>query len=131
MRTEYRLWTKPPDGRWATAGQHDSVTAAMAAAGVSDPGMWRQVDDRHDVDHGGAEHTISPVRVPETDADRIELALNIAIEGGGIDGGHHKQWSLDQIVRMLTGDRYEQVITEYRDGEDGPDTYSWDEGIAP
>lgn len=49
-----------------------------------------------------------------------------------VDGGHHKQWQLDQIVRMLTGDKYEQYVKYMNyDEEDGPDTYSWDEGIAP
>lgn len=50
---------------------------------------------------------------------------------GGFDGGHHKQWLLDQIVRKITGNTYEQWVSEWEDGEDGPKSYQWDCGIAP
>ena len=50
---------------------------------------------------------------------------------GGTDGAHHKQWLLDQIVREITGKDYEKWVSEYEDGEDGPETYLWDKGIAP
>lgn len=64
-------------------------------------------------------------------ADNREQVLDLIIQYGGIDGAHHKQWLLDQIVRILTGDGYENWVAEYQDGEDGPETYEWDEGIAP
>lgn len=73
-----------------------------------------------------------------------------------IDGAHHKQWCLDQIAQILKGtsiivkvakwdngqEEYRVVLDEpsnqYRewvvamcDGEDGPDTYSYDDGCAP
>ena len=60
-----------------------------------------------------------------------EKALNVIHQYGGIDGGHHKQWVLDQVVRALTGDRYDAWVVNQKAGEDGPDTYEWDEGIAP
>lgn len=66
-----------------------------------------------------------------TDAERIEKAVELAVRYGGIDGEHHKTWVIDQMVRALTGDRYEQVVAEARDGEVGPESYSWDIGIAP
>jgi len=62
---------------------------------------------------------------------RVEKALDMAIGFGTTDGGHHKMWVIDQIVRILAGDRYDQIIKEACDGEDGPDTYEWDVGIAP
>lgn len=62
---------------------------------------------------------------------RIEGALGLASQYGGIDGAHHKQWVIDQMVRVLTGDGYEQWVKDQKAGGDGPDTYSWDEGIAP
>lgn len=62
---------------------------------------------------------------------RIKTALEIALSYGGIDGAHHKMWVIDQMVRALSGDEYEKLIRDYRNGEDGPDTYEWDEGIAP
>ena len=57
--------------------------------------------------------------------------LNLIEEWGGIDGGHHKQWLLNEIVKTITKDGYEQWIKIYEDGEDGPETYEWDTGIAP
>jgi hypothetical protein len=87
--------------------------------------------------------------------DRVKKALDIAISYGGIDGAHHKDWVIDQMVRALTGcpiekgtaldvnkkvyeyerqgvsEEYAKLIAEACDGEDGPETYSWEEGIAP
>lgn len=64
---------------------------------------------------------------------RITKALRCIEEFGGIDGDHHKQWVLDQVVRSLVGgdEAYEDWVEKQCDGEDGPETYSWDEGIAP
>ena len=69
-------------------------------------------------------------QVAETDAERIELALD-ALADGQVDGSHHKAWVIDQAVRALTGERYGDWVTEYCDGVDGPETYTWDEGVAP
>jgi hypothetical protein len=63
--------------------------------------------------------------------NKIELALMIASKYGGTDGAHHKAWVIDQMVRVLTGDRYEAWVAQVRAGKDGPNTYGWDEGIAP
>lgn len=61
----------------------------------------------------------------------VERALQIAREDGGIDGAHHKTWAIDQMVRALTGPGYAGFVEDAKRGEDGPETYSWDEGIAP
>jgi len=75
---------------------------------------------------------------------------------GSIDGAHHKTWVLDQIARILhgtpviakmakwdSGDQelrlnlgeptpeYLQWAEEMKEGEDGPNTYDYDCGIAP
>jgi hypothetical protein len=75
---------------------------------------------------------------------------------GGIDGAHHKDWVLDQMARCLKGtpiiikeakwdnghkeyrvstgepsQEYLDWVIEMKDGEDGPETYGYDEGIAP
>jgi len=63
--------------------------------------------------------------------DRIDAALALAIQYGQIDGAHHKTWVIDQMVRALAGGMYPAVVAEHNRGEDGPDTYGWDEGIAP
>ena len=62
---------------------------------------------------------------------RMEEALKIAREYGQTDGAHHKMWVIDQMVRALTGDGYEKWVKCYSKGEDGPETYEWDTGIAP
>lgn len=94
---------------------------------------------------------------PETlnESQRIETALDLAMQYGGIDGNHHKAWAIDQIVRVLTGcpvvqvdavdvrgtqytdsdlgesESYQRFVAEHNAGEDGADTYEWDIGIAP
>ena len=84
-----------------------------------------------------------------------QRALDVATRYGQIDGGHHKAWVIDQMVREFTGcpsvrltandhrgepyafdglgesPEYLELIRNYRGGEDGPATYDWDEGIAP
>lgn len=68
---------------------------------------------------------------PQTTPDGAAKALDIALQYGGIDGGHHKMWVIDQMVRALTGENYGAWVAAANAGEDGPDTYEWDEGIAP
>ena len=63
--------------------------------------------------------------------EKIIAALDIANSYGGIDGCHHKMWVIDQMVRALTGTGYDDWVKEHDDGEDGPNTYEWDCGIAP
>ena len=63
---------------------------------------------------------------------RIAKALKVIEEYGGIDGAHHKQWVLDQVVRALTqadfaSSEYAEWLEIYRVGGD----YEWDKGIAP
>lgn len=80
-----------------------------------------------------------------TDA-RIQKALDIAFSYGNVDGSHHKMWTIDQMVRALTGcpmvqedsyqvqgesEEYKEWVREVKQGEDGPETYEWDIGIAP
>ena len=62
---------------------------------------------------------------------RFDKAIEIAVSYGQIDGSHHKTWVIDQMVRVLAGDRYDEIVAQAKAGEDGPDTYEWDTGIAP
>ncbi len=66
-----------------------------------------------------------------TAEEKVEAALRLIEQYGGIDGGHHKMWVIDQVARVLTGDGYDQWVKAMKAGEDGPETYDWDEGIAP
>ena len=67
----------------------------------------------------------------EQQRDRILQAIGLAVKYGGIDGAHHKAWVIDQMVRKLAGDEYNAIVADACDGEDGPDTYDWDCGVAP
>jgi hypothetical protein len=69
--------------------------------------------------------------VREDNQGRVAEALDIARAYGSEDGSHHKMWCIDQIVRALTRNKYAEWIKGHNDGELGPDTYSWDEGLAP
>ncbi len=88
--------------------------------------------------------------------DRIAWALWFIGTYGQIDGAHHKLWVLDQAARILMGTslvvkqakwddgqseyrvstgkpskQYLKWVDALRDGEDGPETYGYDEGLAP
>lgn len=67
--------------------------------------------------------------------DRLAMsiveAFDIAQKYGQLDGAHHKAWAIDQMVRALTGTCYEKYIATVKFGPEGPDTYSWDTGLAP
>lgn len=58
---------------------------------------------------------------------RIEAAVEIAAESGDIDGGHHKMWVIDQMLRCLLGNQYSTWRESYEEGG----LFEWDEGIAP
>ena len=88
-----------------------------------------------------------------SEKERIKQALELIADFGDTDGGHHKQWALDQVVRILTGcpdkivasihgeeynytvlgesDEYHKWLRDFADGEDGPHTYQWDVGTPP
>lgn len=90
-----------------------------------------------------------------SDVYKITKALLFATKYGGIDGDHHKAWVIDQMVRALTGcpdinvvatdsrgkmyeytklgesDEYKKLVADTCNGTDGPNTYHWEEGIAP
>jgi len=58
-------------------------------------------------------------------------AIELAVRFGGADGADHKAWVIDQMVRILASDSYGKIVADARNGEDGPETYAWDVGIAP
>lgn len=64
------------------------------------------------------------LRLSEDPANR---ALVVALEFGQVDEAHHKAWVIDQMVRIILGDGYDNAICMWeQDGE-----YEWDTGIAP
>jgi hypothetical protein len=139
VRTEFRLWEWPFGEYFGKRRDlYPTVGDAMDAApgGRSD---WRESANGGwyiplpDGDRTGRyqSHAVVPERVPESIDDRVELAIEVLLENGQVDGDHHKMWTIDQALRCLLGDDYEATIAGYCDGEDGPETYEWDTGIAP
>ena len=63
--------------------------------------------------------------------ERCTKAVDLAFKYGQIDGDHHKLWVIDQMLRALLGDKYDHTVEWYCEGEDGPDTYTWDVGTPP
>lgn len=62
---------------------------------------------------------------------KIKKALILIQKYRGTDGAHHKDWVIDQVTRSLLEGDYGDFVREYMSGEDGPNTYEWEEGIAP
>lgn len=61
--------------------------------------------------------------------NRIDQAVDLIYNYGGTDGAHHKQWVLDQVLKLLLdAEDYDLWIKNY-EGEDNE--YEWDIGIAP
>ena len=58
----------------------------------------------------------------DTRKSDVSKALQLAAQYGWIDGGMHKDWVIDQMVRALAGPSYKQLVKALGD---------WDEGIAP
>jgi len=55
-------------------------------------------------------------------------AVKLILRFGEIDGSHHKQWVLDQVLRILFRQNYKKEMKEFNSD---PEYSKWDEGIAP
>lgn len=88
--------------------------------------------------------------------ERIQRAIKVLMNYGGVDGAHHKQYALDQALRVLTGcqdetveavdvhglkysfltlgesEEYRQTVAAYcNEDANGNREYEWDVGIPP
>lgn len=65
--------------------------------------------------------------------DNVQKVLNLIFRYGGIDGGHHLRWVIDQTVRILLNNEneYDEWVKKYNYDVYGENTYNWDVGIAP
>ena len=71
-----------------------------------------------------------------TAEEKIERIKEIIFEYGQIDGSHHKMWVIDQIMRTIYENLYDEIIHHYEyiddNGEESTEQiYEWDCGIAP
>ncbi len=62
----------------------------------------------------------------QSDAETIEQALELICTHGADRSIYHKQWLLDQLVRLLAPD-YEQWVATFEDAEHD----TWGEGVSP
>lgn len=59
--------------------------------------------------------------------NHLERIAAMIIDYGDIDGAHHKQWVLDQCLKLATGESYTMMTAVYLDLTG----CEWDTGIAP
>lgn len=109
---------------------------------VSEHGLHNLMADDSLYDHRGVQMCAGCGKFPETITESQEIAHNgihehcrktqvgnIAMRFGGIDGDHHKQWVIDQMLRSSLGkERYEAWIKEMNSD---PDYDPWDVGSPP
>lgn len=92
IRSEPGLWTVGfyrPDGKWTTDSDHDDREEAAKRA------AW--LNGSSAAPDGEIGHWHAAL------VERIQAALTVARKHGDTDGGHHKQWVLNQMVMALTG----------------------------
>lgn len=65
--------------------------------------------------------------------ERIKDASDLAMQYGMIDGAHHKQWVIDQMLRTILGPLYDEWRhkVEHATDEEGELYPLWDDGIPP
>ena len=63
--------------------------------------------------------------------ERIKKALSLAYNYGGCESSQNKAWLIDQIVRSLTGNRYDEWVKEFSIDNNGNKSYKWDTGVSP
>ena len=56
----------------------------------------------------------------QVDDDKLRGITSILIEGLNTDGAHHKQWALEQALKMLVPDEF----------DDCKASWQWENGIA-
>ena len=59
-------------------------------------------------------------------SQRIDDAIEVAMEYAPYEGSHHRGWVIDQMVRVLLGDS-----DTYNDWRRERAPYDWEEGVAP
>lgn len=68
---------------------------------------------------------------PPAEYYRICNATILAERFGMIDGEHHKQWLIDQMLREMLGSKYQEWRESY-DHESTEEGYElWNEGVTP
>ena len=68
----------------------------------------------------------------ETTQDKIAEALSVLWCMGQYEGeSQHQTWLLDQVVRYLAGDQYDDWVRRRNTGQDGEEMHPWSTGTPP
>lgn len=76
-------------------------------------------------------HSANPMTTTMSPEQRITAAVALAHRYAQSEGADAKAWVIDQMVRRLLDDGYDEFVTRFRNGEDGPNSHDWDVGLAP
>jgi len=105
------------------------------------------------------EFEVNLKNTPFVNYDKVDWMMYFLENYGSAYGDHHKLWVLDQMARVyndtsvnvklakwdINGKKHEEYritldkpsnkyktwVKEMKNGEDGPETYFYDEGVAP
>ncbi len=116
------VWAWVRDGNAPVAKKLDTLTTVLVRLGI--PKVSAITTDEQ------AAEIMKMISAP-TDYEKVRKAIDTILELGSFDGAHHKQWALDQTLRVLAGVHYPELIAAFCVGEGGSETYEWSEGIAP
>lgn len=64
-------------------------------------------------------------------ADGKAEALELLFRYGQLKDSREKDWLIDQVVRRLAGNHYEDFVDIYSFDEDFGNSYSWSQGESP
>jgi len=66
------------------------------------------------------------------ESEKVRKVIDLAIDGCIFDGGHHKQWHLEEIIKAIIGEKGFIHLKKSCGQDDDGDFYeAWEEGIAP
>lgn len=83
--------------------------------------------------HDGSDCPVAPLEDElEIAQDKIAEALSLLWCWGQYEGETQQQvWLLDQVVRLLTGDQYDDWVRRRNAGDGLPDKTPWSTGKSP
>lgn len=50
--------------------------------------------------------------------DKLKEIEDLIVKYGMIDGSHHKNWVIDQVMRIIKKDKYENFVRDYEYKDD-------------
>lgn len=85
-------------------------------------------------DRGIVDLDMVPRKLDELDnaEEKLSEAMELIFRSGQTQQqGHHAQWVIDQVARILTAEKYDEFVKEYKGPDEDGEEWDWDCGIAP